>query len=82
MKFRISPGHPSTFIRLELQDRQIALHYAAANGHGEVVKCLVHQDGNQLMSLVKMRTKKNRKRLSWPKKRDLMGFNGIIADLW
>jgi hypothetical protein len=65
MKFRISPGHPSTFTHLEPQDRQIALHYAAANGHGEVVKCLVHQDGNQLMSLVvKMRTKKNRKRLS------------------
>ena len=45
-----------SFFRLRFQDRQIALHYAAANGHSEVVKVLVHQDGNQLTSLAKSYT--------------------------
>lgn len=35
-------------VLMQTEDRQIALHYAAANGHSEVVKCLVHHDGNQL----------------------------------
>ena len=32
----------------QTEDRQIALHYAAANGHSEVVKVLLKQDASQL----------------------------------
>ena len=44
-----SHRQPNLWVPSFSEDRQLALHYAAANGHAEVVKILVRQDSHQLM---------------------------------